>query len=161
MRNYLIFAFACTVFSSPTFAETVMQAQGKLLPIARDGEVIDSVGSGAIDPVLTTIEEDAGVSYITGGIGDEEILYLKGQEDNFNTRILIRAKNGEYMSEVDARFFDRKNNEVLHVESAGPYLYANLPVGTYNVELKSAKGEIRKAKIKVLAKPNGKSYITF
>jgi len=160
MRTYLLFAFAAIVFSTPAFAETVMQAQGKL-PIARDGEVIDSVGSGAIDPVLPIVEEEDGISYITGGVGDEELAYLKEQESSFNTRLLIRAKNGEYMSEVDVRFFDSKNAEVLHVENSGPYLYANLPLGVYSVELKSMDGVLKKTKIRVLAKPRDKTYITF
>jgi len=160
MRNYLLFASAIIFFAGSASAETVMQAQGKL-PVARDGEVIDSVGSGAIDPVLAVVETEGGISYITGGVGDEELAAIKEQEANFNTRLLIRAKNGEYMGGVDVRFFDSNNVEILHVENSGPYLYANLPLGVYNVELKSVKNELRKAKIKVLAKPRDKAYITF
>lgn len=159
MRIYLLFASFLMFFSNSVFAETVDKSQVKL-PIARNGEIIDSVGSGAIDPVLNVVETEGEISYVTGGVGDEEIAFLKEQEANFNTRILIRAKNGEYMSDLDIRFFDSKNMEILHIEGAGPYLYANLPAGIYNLEITSIEGVIKKSKIKLSGKEKN-IYITF
>lgn len=133
------------------------------LPVARDGEVIDSVGGGAIEAILPVVKKDNGISYITGGIGDEETAEMKAQEPNFNVRILISSVAGEYMSEVAIRFLNKENAEVLRVNSVGPFFYVNLPAGTYVVEAASPSGTIQKAKIVAPATPPvaGKVVIRF
>lgn len=132
------------------------------LPVARDGEIIDSVGSGAIDAVLTVEQTENGISYITGGIGDEELAELNAQEKNYNTRILLKATNGEFMGDVALRVLDKKNNVILSVDAAGPYFFTNLPAGSYIVEAKSSKGTVKTAKITPSSKPSvGKVHIIF
>lgn len=132
------------------------------LPVARDGEIIDSVGSGATEPVLTSVQTSDGINYITGGVGDEELAVLKAQEDNYNAHLLLTSMNGEYMGDVALNFLDKQGNEVLKVDSAGPLFYVNLPAGTYNVEATSSSGLIQKAKLTAGAKASkGKVVIRF
>ncbi len=154
-------------------AQSVVPAQGgndaamvapvaRRLPVARDGEIIDSVGSGATDPVLTSVQTSDGISYITGGIGDEELAALKAQEDNYNAHLLLATVSGEYMGDVALSFTDKGGNEVLKVDSAGPLFYVNLPAGAYNVEATSRSGAVQKAKLTVGAKASkGKVVIRF
>lgn len=132
------------------------------LPVARDGEIIDSVGSGATDPVLTSVQTSDGISYLTGGVGDEELAVLKAQEDNYNAHLLLTSMNGEYMGDVALSFTDKGGNEVLKVDSAGPLFYVNLPAGTYNVEATSNSGLTQKAKLTAGGKASkGKVVIRF
>lgn len=42
------------------------------LPKAHDGEIIDSVGSGAIPALPLEVQTENGISYLSGGISDEE-----------------------------------------------------------------------------------------
>lgn len=154
-------------------AQSVVPAQGgndaamvapvaRRLPVARDGEIIDSVGSGATDPVLTSVQTSDGISYITGGIGDEELAALKAQEDNYNAHLLLATVSGEYMGDVALSFTDKGGNEVLKVDSAGPLFYVNLPAGVYNIEATSRSGAVQKAKLTVSAKASkGKVVIRF
>lgn len=152
-----------TVGKASEAATQDVESMPKRLPLARDGEVIDSVGGGAIEPVLPVVQKNDGISYITGGVGDEELAELIAQESNFNSRILLSSSYGEYLSDVAVRFLDKKNVEVLRVMGAGPFLYVNLPPGSYKVEAASSSGEIQSKKINVSAKPSstGKTVIIF
>jgi len=132
------------------------------LPVARDGEIIDSVGSGATEPVLTSVQTSDGISYITGGVGDEELAFLKSQQDNYNVHILLTSVNGEYMGDVALSFMDKAGNESLKIDSAGPFVYANLPAGTYMVEATSSSGKVLKSKVVAGGKgAKGKVVIRF
>lgn len=134
----------------------------KSLPVARDGEVIDSVGSGATEAIVPSVQNANGVSYITGGIGDEEVAEIDAQEHNFNTHIVMIATGGEYMGEVNVRILSKSGNEVLHLDNIGPYLYANLPNGAYTVEATSSSGVTESVKFTVPAKnPKVKTVISF
>lgn len=143
------------------FAQTETPTSTTPLPVARDGEVIDSVGGGAIEAILPTVETIGGISYITGGVGDEELAYLKAQEQNFNVKVLIKAKSGDYLSEITVRVLDSKKIEVLRVESAGPFLYTKLPVGAYSIETKSVNGVVKTAKFTVPSKGNREVQIVY
>ena len=47
---------------------------------ARDGEVIDSIGSDAIPALPLTVMSNGTMKYVTGGVGDEEVAQLKSLE---------------------------------------------------------------------------------
>ncbi len=144
-------------------AQQMIQPAPRPLPIARDGEIIDSVGGGATEAVLPIVETENGATYITGGIGDEEMDEMKAQEPNFNVRVLIVASSGEYMGENAIRFINQQNAEVLRVKDVGPFFYTNLPAGHYLVEVASPSGMIKSAKIVVKEKAtaSGKTVIRF
>jgi hypothetical protein len=163
MRNQLltVLCFVTFVASPANATQMVGGAVGNtvepattyvVLPVAKDGEIIDSLGSGAIEAVLPMIKTNNGISYITGGIGDEELEALKTQESNFNAHVLVVSTNGEYMSEVAIRFLDKENVEVLRILDGGPFFYVDLPAGTYTVEAASNIGTIQKAKLVASAK---------
>lgn len=161
MRGLFLLMAIISITSAPSIA-FAQSDSGRGLPMARDGEFIDSIGSGAIDDILPIVQNENGISYLTGGVSDEELAYIKEQEKNFNVRILVRAAvSGEYLSELTVRFVDKQNVNVLTVEQAGPYIYANLPVGIYNVEITTIKGNVQKLKVKATAKPKDKVYVTF
>lgn len=123
------------------------------LPVARNGEIIDSVGGGATEAVIPDIKQKNGIDYITGGVGEEELEAIKAQEQNFNVRILASSSQGEYMGEMAFRFLDDKGVEVFRVYDAGPYLYANLPVGKYTIEGAAQSGEIQRSTVNAMATP--------
>lgn len=132
------------------------------LPVARDGEVIDSIGGGATEAVLPVAQTANGVSYITGGVGDEELAAIKAEEHNYNVHVLLSSTGGEYMSEATIRFLDSSNAEILRVDDVGPFFYTTLPAGTYRVEAASNSGVVQSKKLVVSdKKPSGKTVILF
>ena len=147
--------------SSQAMPSTMLEAPARAnLPVARDGEIIDSVGSGATEALLPVVQTNDGISYISGGIGDEELAELKAQEHNFNVRILISSVSGEYMSDIALRFLGKQNAEVFRIEGVGPYFYANMPAGTYTVEATSPSGAVQKAKVVAPAKPTASGRVS-
>lgn len=152
-----------TVGKASEAAAQDMGAAPRELPVARNGEIIDSVGGGAIEAILPVVQKNDGISYITGGVGDEEMAEIIAQEPNFNVHVLLSSDQGEYMGDVAVRFLDKKNVEVLRVMGAGPFVYANLPSGSYTVEAASNSGVIQSKKINVSAKPSAsrKTVIIF
>ena len=153
--------FPITFYATAGFAQTESSIPYAVLPVASDGEVIESVGGGATDAILPTVETIGGISYITGGVGEEELAYLKAQEQNFNVRVLIKAKSGDFISEIAVHITNSKKAEILRVESAGPYLYTKLPAGAYFIETKSVNGAVKTTKFTVPNKGNREVQIVY
>lgn len=140
--------------STPSTPTLTLPEEPRKLPVARDGEVIDSVGGGATEAILTTVQNVDGISYITGGVGDEELAEMKAQAANYNVRILITSAGGEYMGNVAVRFLDKDKKEIFRSDNnAGPLFYVNLPAGTYMVEVATESGALQSKKITAPAKP--------
>ncbi len=145
----------------PAVAPVVAQPAPAPLPIAPDGQIIDSVGGGAIPALPLQAQKSGDVMYLTGGIGDEEMAQLKAEENNYNVRIMMSATGGAYIGDVMVRVIDDKGAVVATSESAGPYFYIQLPAGTYVVEMTSRAGGIKKATVKAPAKAFVKQNVVF
>jgi len=69
----------------------------------------------------------------SGGIGDDEIDYIKNVEHQFDLKLLFTEENGVFLSDVPVSISDRQGNTVVNTVSSGPILLLNLPDGTYTV----------------------------
>jgi hypothetical protein len=75
----------------------------------------------------------SGLTYVSGGIGEDEQSYLQSIKPDYNTHLLFAdVKTGGYLSEVTLEIM--KDKEILlRAVSDGPYFYLNLPEGNYQV----------------------------
>lgn len=129
---------------------------------APNGEVINSVGSGAIPPLpLQMMTSSSGMKYLTGGIGDEELAQLKSVEGDFNLQLLMAGKKGAYMSGFLLRVYDETNAELLTAYDTGPYFYTRLVPGKYRLEATSEGGVTEKANVTIPAQGAVKPVIRF
>lgn len=128
-------------------------------PISHSGEVIDSVGSGAIPSLPLEALVQNGISYLSGGISDEETEQLKMQEDNYNLRLLITGQAGQFVSDVVVTLKDASGTSLLVVNDAGPCLYAQVSPGKYSVEVSNANGNAKTVTLSVPAKAPFKMQI--
>lgn len=94
----------------------------------------EDLESGAIPALPLEVMKLGDITYINGGIGDEETAQLKSQIGRYNLQIMLSAPNGEYISDVRVRILDTAGTALLDVADAGPYLYAHLPAGEYTLE---------------------------
>ncbi len=124
------------------------------------GGMIQSQGNGAIPANALEVQTYGEISYITGGISDEETDMLKAHASEYNLHILINSTGGAFEVAEKFHVLDSKGVEVLRVDDAGPYVYAKLNPGSYTVEANQG-GEIRTSKINVPAKGASKVQITF
>jgi len=103
-----------------------------------------------------------GVSYINGGIGDEEVAELKAKASEFNLHVLLTAPQGEYLSDAQLRLLDVNGTVLVSVNNAGPYFYAHLQPGNYTIETSTPDVSVVKTlKIKIPTKGTVKQQIVF
>jgi len=86
------------------------------------------------------------VSYVCGGIAEDERRELAEQEHNFNMGVLFtRGDTGEYLADVAVRLvYD--GQEVASFRASGPRCLIRAPEGSYNIEA-SYKGQARSLKV--------------
>ncbi len=148
--------------TQPTAAPaTLGYAPQPTAPVAAAPAAIDSIGSGAIPSLPLDVQVSNGISFINGGIGDEELAEVKAKAAEFNVHVMLSAKNGEFISDVSLRILDSKDAPLVAVSDAGPYFYAHMAAGTYTLETTAANGEKKIAKITVGAKGTVKQHIVY
>ena len=74
------------------------------------------------------------ISYITGGIGEDEEDAMKAAAGDYNLLISNAEKDGEFTAGTNLVIRDAKGNEVLRARNTGPLFYAQLPPGRYVVD---------------------------
>lgn len=76
-----------------------------------------------------------GVAYESGGIGDEELVAMRADFPKFDLWVTTAArKSGAWLAGVRVNVRDAHGQLVLSVDTDGPWLLAQLPPGTYDVE---------------------------
>ncbi|WP_231906848.1 hypothetical protein [Cupriavidus sp. D384] len=86
------------------------------------------------------------ISYVCGGIAEDERARLAAQEKNFNMGILFtRGADGEYLADVDVKL-TRDGQNVADFRAGGPRCLIRAPEGSYNIEA-SYKGQPKSIKI--------------
>lgn len=122
--------------------------------------MIESKGSGAIEASPLDIQTKGDISYVNGGISDEELDMIKALPDDYNVRILIRNSIGKYAVATKFHILDQSGLEVINIEDAGPYVYAKLTPGMYTIEA-SQEDEIQAAKVKAPKTGYKRATLTF
>ncbi len=74
-----------------------------------------------------------GVPYLTGGIGLGEREEMEALTRDYNIKLVFAVQQGNYLSNVAVMVTSSTGGKVLEAVSDGPWLYANLPPGTYTV----------------------------
>jgi hypothetical protein len=86
---------------------------------------------------LPAEKQSGSVSYVTGGVPDEQIAAFKAARSSYPLGIEIYQKAGaksEFTSGVQVKVIDKSGGIALDAVSDGPYLWARVPAGTYRIE---------------------------
>jgi hypothetical protein len=71
-------------------------------------------------------------------VGEEGKAAMRAIEGGYNLRLLFAVEgSGEYLADVHVRLVDRSGVTLLDTVADGPYFFANLKPGTYEVVLMS------------------------
>lgn len=76
------------------------------------------------------------VSYLNGGVGEDEVQHIKGLMKDYSLRLAFSRAGrprAEYVASVAVTVTDAKGKVVFELASAGPYLLLKLPDGKYSV----------------------------
>jgi hypothetical protein len=91
-------------------------------------------------PTVTLATTDGstpeGITYVSGGVSGEELQALTAGKSGYSLWVTTAAvRSGAHLADARARVLDSQRQVVLDVVMDGPWLFANLPVGTYTVEV--------------------------
>jgi hypothetical protein len=93
-------------------------------------------------------QKSGDVTYITGGVGDEERNALSEAKAEFNLYVMSAEKDGAFLGDTQIVIRSAKGDAQLLNVTAGPLLYVKLPPGAYVVEA-SADGQTKKEKVTI------------
>jgi hypothetical protein len=111
------------------------QAQGAAVRPQTEGTVdaIQDEMRQAVKP-----HKEGGVTFVSGGVGDEGKAAMHAIESGYNLRLLFAVQgSGEFLADVHVRLLDRDRNTLVDTVADGPYFFANLTPGTYEVVVMS------------------------
>ena len=97
------------------------------------------------EPKLRT---ENGVSYISGGVSDDEQHALEASGGHFNLKVTMALASGHFVSDVPVQIQDAHGKTVLDVVPDGPLLFVELPPGAYTVRC-NLKGQPQEHKVSV------------
>ena len=86
---------------------------------------------------LPPVQMQGVVSYITGGIGEDEAAAFKHAATAYPLEMLFVQKaqpKDEFLADVRVSVRDRSGNTLLETTAEGPFLLVNLPAGKYRIE---------------------------
>ncbi len=92
---------------------------------------------GTNTAMLPTEKVQGAVSYITGGIGEDESAAFKQAATAFPLEMLFVQKarpRDEFLADVRVSVRDRAGNLMLETIAEGPFLLAKLPDGKYTID---------------------------
>jgi len=82
------------------------------------------------------------VAFMTGGVSKGERSEMEAGSGKYNLKVVLATEEGSYLARLPVWIQDAQGNQVLEVETNGPWLYAKLPDGRYTV--KSMHGGVEK-----------------
>jgi hypothetical protein len=146
-ERFLMASHAHSPTARPALAHRQVPARGlALLALA------STVMALATGPKLAHAEDDlvirtmGPVSYVCGGIAEDERAALAAQQKNFNIGLLFtKGEAGEFLSDVKVTLL-LDGQEVASFRAAGPRCLIRAPEGTYSIEA-SYKGQAKSLKV--------------
>ena len=98
-------------------------------------------------------QQQNGVTYINGGVGQDEQNAMRALRADYNLQLTFATKqSGAFRSDVQLAIADAKGATVLSVPGTGPMFYAKLPAGTYHISA-AAEGKTFKRTVKLGSAP--------
>lgn len=91
------------------------------------------------------VQEQQGVTFVSGGFGKDERDQLQAMQDRFNLKLAFATDAGNYLAGIDVRITDQQGSTLVEARSDGPILMAKLPAGTYTVAADNKDNEKQRA----------------
>ena len=79
------------------------------------------------------IQGPGGLTYVSGGVGDESRERLQRMSGDFNLKLVFAMNSGAFLSDVRVTIADTAGHSLVETRSGGPWFLAHLPAGHYRV----------------------------
>lgn len=87
----------------------------------------------AVIAAEATVQSSGGISYASGGIGENSLAKMDAMAKDFNVKLVFALQSGNYVTDVQVGIADSKGKTLLQTTSTGPVFLAKLPAGSYQV----------------------------
>lgn len=105
--------------------------------------------SAFADEDLLKPQTQGDVTFVSGGIGENERHAIQAIKGEYNLNLLFAVKGtGEFAADVNVRIADAKGNTLVETVTDGPYLFARLKPGNYIVTAEK-DGKVMRQKAKI------------
>ena len=107
------------------------------LAVAVIGGIVAASAAAQNNTPVPTSQASGGVSYVSGGVGEEQQERMQALAQQGYTLRLVFAEQGTgaYVADVHVVVADSRGRTVLDAVANGPAFYAKLPEGDYKVTL--------------------------
>jgi hypothetical protein len=136
-----------------------MKLKRWILPALALAMVAAAAQAGTLPPE----RQAGGVSYVTGGVSDDEAALFKQARAGYPLAIeLVRNNAGkqEYTADAQVRVFDRGGQLVLDAKADGPFMLVRVPPGSYRVQA-SLDGQTVEKAVTVGASGSAQAVVVF
>lgn len=99
---------------------------------------------------MPAVREQAGVNYVSGGIGLDERAQLEALGTELSLRLTFALDTGSFLSDIPVRVVDGSGRVVIEATSEGPIFFAGLAPGVYTVEV-GPPGEEQRRTVRIVA----------
>jgi hypothetical protein len=116
---------------------TVFKRSATALALAFAGVVSLQSPAQADSGMLSDVQTQGNVSFVSGGVGlDESVAFKQAAADYPLELMFVMASSprNEYLSDVKVTVRDRSRGVVLDTVTKGPFLLARLPSGNYQID---------------------------
>lgn len=108
-----------------------------------------------------TRKTSAGIAYMTGGVGEEEVAVMRRQAKNFTLHLVFsEGAVGRLASGINVNIYNEASQLIFRVVDSQPTLYVNLPAGTYTI-LANNNGNRLRHKVTLVAGVNQKVILNW
>jgi hypothetical protein len=92
---------------------------------------------------------EGNISFLSGGVGQAERETLKEMGKGYPLKLIFSNRKGEYLCDVTVKILDQKNKPIFTTVSNGPWLFIDIPPGTYHLEISFKRKQNRISQIKI------------
>ncbi len=85
--------------------------------------------------LLPAPQTQNGISYISGGIGSDQVTAMKGAASDYSLMLTCALQpSGQYLADIQIAIADASGTVILATVADGPILLASLKPGTYRID---------------------------
>ncbi|CAA9889119.1 conserved exported hypothetical protein [Candidatus Methylobacter favarea] len=105
--------------------------------------------SAFADEHLLKPQSQGEVTFISGGVGENQLKAMQAMRNSYNLNLLFALKkSGKFIADVNVQIADAKGNILVETVAEGPYLFASLKPGKYIVTAEE-EGKVMRQKARV------------
>ena len=98
------------------------------------GAIALALALHAVGATLPQPKMENGITYLSGGIGNDEAVAMKAEAKSYPLSMIFSAgKDNEYLADVKVNIKDKAGKDVLNAVSNGPIILVKVPAGRYSM----------------------------